>query len=130
MRLTLSAGIGRLLFGYDTNVISGALLYIREDFVKVDKKLWLQEVIVSMAVAGAIIGAALGGWMNDRLGRPHRWKNFSWFWSWYSFHDLPSLHLKSLPNCHYPLEELSFVPMVSSSPLANSLPTLSIHQDS
>ncbi|RYR30873.1 hypothetical protein Ahy_B01g055650 [Arachis hypogaea] len=45
MRLTLSAGIGRLLFGYDTNVISGALLYIREDFVKVDKKLWLQEVI-------------------------------------------------------------------------------------
>lgn len=28
-----------------------------------------QETIVSMAVAGAIIGAALGGWMNDRFGR-------------------------------------------------------------
>lgn len=28
-----------------------------------------QETIVSMAVAGAIIGAALGGWLNDRLGR-------------------------------------------------------------
>ncbi|KAL4345708.1 hypothetical protein AHAS_Ahas11G0305400 [Arachis hypogaea] len=69
MRLALSAGIGGLLFGYDTGVISGALLYIREDFVEVDKKLWLQEVIVSMAVAGAIIGAALGGWMNDMLGR-------------------------------------------------------------
>ncbi|XP_072059544.1 inositol transporter 4-like [Arachis hypogaea] len=68
MRLALSAGIGGLLFGYDTGVISGALLYIREDFVEVDKKLWLQEVIVSMAVAGAIIGAALGGWMNDMLG--------------------------------------------------------------
>lgn len=28
-----------------------------------------QESIVSMAVAGAIIGAAIGGWMNDRYGR-------------------------------------------------------------
>jgi MFS transporter, SP family, solute carrier family 2 (myo-inositol transporter), member 13 len=28
-----------------------------------------KETIVSMAVAGAIIGAALGGWMNDRFGR-------------------------------------------------------------
>ncbi|KAK3432200.1 inositol transporter 4 [Eucalyptus grandis] len=69
MRLALSAGIGGLLFGYDTGVISGALLYIREDFEEVDKKTWLQETIVSMAVAGAIIGAAVGGWMNDRFGR-------------------------------------------------------------
>jgi len=29
----------------------------------------VQETIVSMAVAGAIIGAAFGGWMNDKLGR-------------------------------------------------------------
>lgn len=29
----------------------------------------MQETIVSMAVAGAIIGAAFGGWMNDKLGR-------------------------------------------------------------
>lgn len=28
-----------------------------------------QETIVSMAIAGAIIGAAIGGWMNDRYGR-------------------------------------------------------------
>ncbi|KAL0388936.1 UNVERIFIED_CONTAM: Inositol transporter 4 [Sesamum radiatum] len=69
MRLALSAGIGGLLFGYDTGVISGALLYIREDFPVVDKKTWLQETIVSMAVAGAIFGAAIGGWMNDRFGR-------------------------------------------------------------
>lgn len=69
MRLALSAGIGGLLFGYDTGVISGALLYIRDDFKSVDKHTWLQETIVSMAVAGAIIGAALGGWMNDRFGR-------------------------------------------------------------
>ncbi|PSS10420.1 Inositol transporter like [Actinidia chinensis var. chinensis] len=69
MRLALSAGIGGLLFGYDTGVISGALLYIRDDFKSVDKKTWLQETIVSMAVAGAILGAAFGGWMNDKFGR-------------------------------------------------------------
>ncbi|RAL37898.1 hypothetical protein DM860_000592 [Cuscuta australis] len=69
MRLALSAGIGGLLFGYDTGVISGALLYIRDDFKSVEKNTWLQETIVSMAVAGAIVGAGFGGWMNDKYGR-------------------------------------------------------------
>ncbi|KAF7803841.1 inositol transporter 4 [Senna tora] len=53
----------------DRGVISGALLYIRDDFQEVDKKIWLQENIVSVAIAAAIMGAALGGWMTDKLGR-------------------------------------------------------------
>ncbi|GMH01471.1 hypothetical protein Nepgr_003310 [Nepenthes gracilis] len=69
LRLAFSAGIGGFLFGYDTGVISGALLYIRDDFGSVDRETVLQETIVSMAVAGAIIGAAIGGWLNDRFGR-------------------------------------------------------------
>lgn len=31
--------------------------------------MYMQESIVSTAVAGAIIGAAIGGWANDRFGR-------------------------------------------------------------
>ncbi|KAK8967896.1 putative inositol transporter 2 [Platanthera guangdongensis] len=69
LRLAFSAGIGGLLFGYDTGVISGALLYIQDDFSQFDKKTWLQETIVSAAIAGAIAGAAAGGWANDRFGR-------------------------------------------------------------
>lgn len=67
--MAFSAGIGGLLFGYDTGVISGALLYIRDDFEAVDRETVLQESIVSMALAGAIIGAAMGGWLSDRFGR-------------------------------------------------------------
>ncbi|XP_020522573.1 inositol transporter 1 isoform X2 [Amborella trichopoda] len=58
--LTMAAGIGGFLFGYDTGVISGALLYIREDFEAVDKSTFLQETIVSTALVGAALGAAMG----------------------------------------------------------------------
>ncbi|KAK4266507.1 hypothetical protein QN277_027414 [Acacia crassicarpa] len=67
--LTASAGIGGLLFGYDTGVISGALLYIKDDFKDVRNSSFLQETIVSMALVGAIVGAAGGGWINDVFGR-------------------------------------------------------------
>ncbi|CAH9062243.1 unnamed protein product [Cuscuta epithymum] len=67
--LTIIAGIGGLLFGYDTGVISGALLYIKDEFEEVNQSSFLQETIVSMALVGAMIGAAAGGWINDAYGR-------------------------------------------------------------
>nr|UQE85997.1 inositol transporter 1 isoform [Mesembryanthemum crystallinum] len=67
--LTVVAGIGGLLFGYDTGVISGALLYIKDDFEEVKNSNFLQETIVSMAQVGAIVGAVTGGWINDTFGR-------------------------------------------------------------
>ncbi|XP_051116690.1 inositol transporter 1 isoform X2 [Andrographis paniculata] len=50
-------------------VISGALLYIRDEFEEVNQSSFLQETIVSMALVGAMIGAAVGGWINDAYGR-------------------------------------------------------------
>ncbi|CAL0300438.1 unnamed protein product [Lupinus luteus] len=67
--ITFAAGIGGLLFGYDTGMISGALLYIKEDFEEVKKSSLLQELIVGMALAGATFGAIIGGMISDALGR-------------------------------------------------------------
>ncbi|XP_021752602.1 inositol transporter 1-like [Chenopodium quinoa] len=69
LALILTAGIAGLLFGYDTGVISGALLYIKDDFQEVKESSFLQETIVSMALVGAMIGSAGGGWFNDVYGR-------------------------------------------------------------
>src|SRR5829696_8304425 len=46
---------GGLLFGYDTGVISGALLFIREDFAPLSD--FMQGVIVSFLLLGAVIFA-------------------------------------------------------------------------
>ena len=63
---TLIAALGGFLFGYDTGVVSGALLYIKEDF---GAGSFAQEAIVSSLVIGAVAGAALSGWTSDRFGR-------------------------------------------------------------
>lgn len=62
------AAIGGLLFGYDTGVISGAILFIKEQF-QLDST--MQEFTVSVVLVGALVGAALGGILGDRFGRRH-----------------------------------------------------------
>jgi MFS family permease len=60
------AALGGLLFGYDTGVISGALLFIRQ---VMSLSATLQGVVVAIALAGAAIGAAVAGQLSDRVGR-------------------------------------------------------------
>lgn len=60
------AGLGGLLFGYDTGVISGAELFFKNDF---SLSVFALEVIVSGVLAGAAVGALLGGWLADVFGR-------------------------------------------------------------
>lgn len=60
------AALGGLLFGYDTGVISGALLFIRQ---VMSLSPTLQGIVVAIALAGATIGAAVAGYLSDRMGR-------------------------------------------------------------
>jgi len=65
MVAALSALSG-LLFGYDTGVISGALLLIKKQFVLTPQA---QEMIVSSVLYGAVIGTGVSGWLGEKFGR-------------------------------------------------------------
>ena len=62
------AAIGGLLFGYDTGVISGAILFVKGEFALSPT---MQELVVSAVLVGAVVGAAAGGALTGRFGR--RW---------------------------------------------------------
>jgi len=63
---SIIAAIGGFLFGYNTAVISGALLFMTKDFYLTTLS---QELIVSIILVGALIGACLGGLLTDKIGR-------------------------------------------------------------
>ena len=58
--------LGGLLFGYDTGVISGAILFISKQLTLTK---WQEGWVVSAVLVGAILGAAVIGPMSDRFGR-------------------------------------------------------------
>ncbi|CAG5118305.1 unnamed protein product [Candidula unifasciata] len=64
--LAFFAAIGGFLFGYDTGVVSGAMLLIKKEFGL--SSLW-QELIVSITIGGAFLAALVGGFLNDLIGR-------------------------------------------------------------
>jgi sugar porter (SP) family MFS transporter len=60
------AALGGLLFGYDTGVISTALLYLTPQF---GLSSMMQQIVVSSLLVGAVIGVIVGGPLADRFGR-------------------------------------------------------------
>lgn len=64
--IAIIASLGGLLSGYDTGVISGALLFINETWILPDT---LQGFLVSSVLIGAVIGAATNGILADIFGR-------------------------------------------------------------
>jgi sugar porter (SP) family MFS transporter len=60
------AALGGLLFGYDTGVISGALLFIEKDM---HASTFEQSAIVGSLLLGAVCGAIAAGYLAAKLGR-------------------------------------------------------------
>jgi SP family myo-inositol transporter-like MFS transporter 13 len=73
--LTFVASIGGALFGYDTGVVSGAMLLLASKrsecprYGGFDLTSFEQEVVVDATIGGAIIGAILSGYFCDHSGR-------------------------------------------------------------
>lgn len=63
--ITTIAALGGFLFGYDTGIISGALMFIEISF---PSTVMTQELIVSSMVVGAITGPLLSGRLADKFG--------------------------------------------------------------
>jgi sugar porter (SP) family MFS transporter len=62
-----TAALGGLLFGYDTGVVSGALLYLKKEFGGLSS--FQQELVTSLLLVGCMAGAFGGGRIADRIGR-------------------------------------------------------------
>lgn len=67
VRVAVVAAIGGFLFGYDTGVIGGALLYIKKDLNAQSD--FAQQAIVSSLLVGAVFGALAAGWLAGAAGR-------------------------------------------------------------
>ena len=60
------AGLGGLLFGYDTGIIASAMLFIRSDL---GLSSFEQGLVVAAVPVGAAFGALLAGPLSDKRGR-------------------------------------------------------------
>ena len=68
--MVVTAGItalGGLLFGYDTGVVSGALLFLDDSFHHLSS--FQKELVTSLLLVGAAIGAIGAGRVAGRIGR-------------------------------------------------------------
>ena len=64
--VALVSAISGLLYGYDTGIISGALLQISDDFGVGDG---MKQVIAASILLGAVVGALTCSWLSESRGR-------------------------------------------------------------
>ncbi len=60
------AAIGGLLFGFDTAVINGAIVFIKQQFGLTDSQ---TEIAASSLLLGCVVGASVAAFTSDRFGR-------------------------------------------------------------
>jgi sugar porter (SP) family MFS transporter len=60
------AAIGGLLFGFDTAVINGAIVFIKQQFGLSDSH---TEIAASSLLLGCVVGASIAAFTSDRFGR-------------------------------------------------------------
>jgi sugar porter (SP) family MFS transporter len=65
-KVSLIAGLGGILYGFDMGIIAAALIFVRESFSLTTR---MEEVVVSVVLVGAMAGAIAGGSIADRIGR-------------------------------------------------------------
>jgi sugar porter (SP) family MFS transporter len=60
------AAMGGILFGYDTGMISGAQLFIEDEFHLSSSEI---GIVVSAVTAGALVGALFSSWLTTKMSR-------------------------------------------------------------
>jgi sugar porter (SP) family MFS transporter len=65
-KVSLIAGLGGILYGFDMGIIAAALIFVRSTF---SLSTQMEEVVVSVVLVGSMIGAVVGGTFADKTGR-------------------------------------------------------------
>ena len=65
-RVSLIAGLGGILYGFDMGIIAAVLVLVHESFALSTR---MEEIVVSVVLVGAMSGAIAGGSIADRIGR-------------------------------------------------------------
>lgn len=64
--MSILSAMGGFLFGYDTGIVSGAMVFVK-DYFKLNS--WWQELVVSITILGAWILSIFAGSLSERYGR-------------------------------------------------------------
>ncbi len=64
--ISCAAGLGGLLYGYDTAVISGAIGFLKDLY---SLSPFMEGLVISSIMIGGVVGVGISGFLSDRFGR-------------------------------------------------------------